>query len=139
MLENGFVAYIVPKRVNGFGEGWVAMAQTALDLLSQSDKLGLDDFRVLMALMARLDFENLLVINQSMLADTINMKRQNVNRSIKQLLSIEVLLEGPKIGISRSYRLNPTFGWKGSAKNHVAALKEERAKKMKKANITGVI
>ena len=29
-----------------------------------------------------------------------------------------------KIGISRSYRLNPNFGWKGSAKGHREALHE---------------
>ena len=33
-------------------------------------------------------------------------------------------LEGPKIGVSRSYRLNPNYGWKGSGKNHKQALKE---------------
>ena len=38
-------------------------------------------------------------------------------RSIKRLIALGVILEGPKIGISRSYRLNPEFGWKGSARN----------------------
>ena len=35
-----------------------------------------------------------------------------------------MVLEGVKIGISRSYRLNPNFGWKGSAKGHREALHE---------------
>ena len=46
------------------------------------------------------------------------MNRHNVNRSIKKLIELGVILEGVKIGISRSYRLNPNFGWKGSAKGH---------------------
>ena len=41
------------------------------------------------------------------------MNRHNVNRSIKKLIELGVILEGVKIGISRSYRLNPNFGWKG--------------------------
>ena len=49
------------------------------------------------------------------------------------------MLEGPKIGISRSYRLNPEFGWKGSARNHVIALDQERKKRMANAGIKGVI
>ena len=46
------------------------------------------------------------------------MHRQHVQRSIKQLIQLGIILEGVKIGISRSYRLNPSFGWKGSAKGH---------------------
>ena len=40
------------------------------------------------------------------------MNRHNVNRSIKKLIELGVVLEGVKIGVSRSYRLNPNFGWK---------------------------
>ena len=38
-----------------------------------------------------------------------------------------------------SLRLNPEYGWKGSAKNHVACLDQERKKRMAKAGIKGVI
>ena len=40
------------------------------------------------------------------------MHRQHVQRSIKRLIQLGIILEGVKIGISRSYRLNPSFGWK---------------------------
>lgn len=138
VLEEGFVAYVAPKRKNGFGQRWMAMAQDAAMMLAQS-KLGADDFRVFMALVAKLDFENLLVLNQAELAREVGMQRQNVQRSLKRLLSMEVVLEGPKIGISRSYRLNPNFGWKGSARNHVTALQSHRIARMEAAGITGVI
>ena len=36
------------------------------------------------------------------------MNRHNVNRSIKKLIELGVVLEGVKIGVSRSYRLNLT-------------------------------
>ena len=52
------------------------------------------------------------------------MQRQNVQRSIKRLMELGVILEGVKIGVSRSYRLNPSFGWKGSAKGHREVLHE---------------
>ena len=47
--------------------------------------------------------------------------------------------KGPKIGRMVSLRLNPEYGWKGSAKNHVACLDQERKKRMAKAGIKGVI
>ena len=52
------------------------------------------------------------------------MNRHNVNRSIKKLIELGVVLEGVKIGVSRSYRLNLTSVGKGSAKGHREALHE---------------
>lgn len=138
VIGEGFVAYVVPKRKNGFREGWVAMAQGALAIFKQMTNV--DDFRVLMALLERLDFENLLVVSQAEIARDLEMHRQHVQRSIKRLIAMEALLEGPRIGINRSYRLNPHFGWKGSAKNHVIALHEERERRrrMQAANISDI-
>ena len=61
-------------------------------------------------MLARLDYENLIQVNQAEVAEQVGMNRHHV--------------EGVKIGISRSYRLNPNFGWKGSAKGHRQALHE---------------
>ena len=72
----------------------------------------------------RLDYENLIQVNQAEVSEQVGMNRHNVNRSIKKLIELGVILEGVKIGISRSYRLNPNFGWKGSAKGHREALHE---------------
>ena len=125
---DGFVAYILPKRQNGFGTRWMAMAQEALDLLANAGLNG-QDYRVLMKLLAKLDFQNLLVLNQAEIARELTMHRQHVQRSVKRLIGMGILLEGPRIGVSRSYRLNPRFGWKGSARNHVIALEEERKRR----------
>ena len=131
--NEGFVAYVVPKRKNGFREGWVAMAQGPLDLLAAADLDG-SDLRVLLHLLSRLDFENLLVINQVEIARGLSMRREHVNRSIKSLMNLGVLLQGPRIGIHRSYRLNPQFGWKGSAKSHVIALSDFRRERALQEN-----
>ena len=52
------------------------------------------------------------------------MNRHHVNRSIKKLIELGVVLEGVKIGISRSYRLNQTLVGKGQPKGHREALHE---------------
>ena len=119
----GFVAYVVPKRKNGFQKGWMAMAQEAMMMLAQSNLTG-NDMKVMWAMLARLDYENLIQVNQAEVAEQVGMNRHNVNRSIKKLIELGVVLEGVRIGISLSYRLNPNFGWKGSAKGHREALHE---------------
>jgi len=110
------------KIPNGFAGGWIAMAQGAMEMLAASDLRG-DDLRVLLLLMARLDFENLISLEQTAVAEKLGMHKQSVNRSIKRLVEIGCLLEGPKIGRSRTYKLNPSYGWKGSGKEHQKALR----------------
>ncbi|MGK3681339.1 hypothetical protein ACSLOD_27975, partial [Escherichia coli] len=39
------------------------------------------------------------------------------------LLDVGVIFEGPKVGRSKTYRLNEQFGWKGTVSNHKKALK----------------
>ena len=39
------------------------------------------------------------------------------------LLDVGVIFEGPKVGRSKTYRLNEQFGWKGTVTNHKKALK----------------
>jgi len=131
---DGFVAYVAPKKSNGFRDGWVAMAQQPMVELAKS-KLGSEALRVFLAIVGRLDFENMLLVSQAEIAAELGMKKPSVSRAIKQLLEVGVLLKGPRVGVHRSYRLNPHFGWKGSASNHQKALQE----RMKASRIKGVI
>jgi predicted transcriptional regulator len=105
-----------------FAAGWIAMAQGAMVELAMNIK-NVDDWRVLSMLLGFLDFENLIQVEQTGLAEKLGMQKQNVNRSIKRLVDLGCLLEGPKISRSRTYRLNPTYGWKGTGKNHQKALR----------------
>ena len=119
-----YVAVIQPKRRNGFSEGWAAMAQNALEYLAENRKvLGEEGFAVFAKLIGQMDTENYIQVNQTELGELLNMQRQNVQRAIKRLISLSVLLEGPKVGRCRTYRLNPHVGWKGSAAKHKKVLK----------------
>lgn len=125
VIEHGYTAVLMPKRRNGFGERWMAMGQDAASTMAEQGKeIGLDGFRVFMHLVSSLDFENLIQVSQAEIANRLAMKRPNVTRAIKRLIATGALLEGPRIGVHRSYRLNPSYGWKGSAKNHQSALQE---------------
>lgn len=117
--------------------GWFAMAHEAARALKQVRRV--EDFRVLMALLEHLDYENLITTNQAEIARELEMDRAQVNRALKRLIEAGAIFDGPKTGISKSYRLNPEFGWRGSGKNHIAALDVERRRRMENAGIKGVI
>ena len=90
------------------------MAQEAMMMLAQSNLTG-NDMKVMWAMLARLDYENLIQVNQAEVSEQVGMNRHNVNRSIKKLIELGVILEGVKIGISRSW-LNLTSGGKAQPK-----------------------
>lgn len=116
----GFVAVIRPKNKSSFQRHFT-MNQAAL--LTIANELNHDQMRVLMALLADLDYENYIQVAQMDIAEALNMQKTNVSRAIKNLLEFGVVIEGPKIGRSKTYRLNPQFGWKGTVSNHKKALK----------------
>ena len=63
-VVEGFVAYVVPKRKNGFQKGWMAMAQEAMMMLAQSN-FNRQRHEGYVAMLARLDYENLIQVNQA--------------------------------------------------------------------------
>lgn len=132
LLEGGYVAYVTPKRINAFVEGWLAMSQKALMALATSGLNG-EDLRVLLALIATLEFDNFILINQAEIARQLGMTRPAVNRAIRRLLEEGVLIKGQRVGVNVSYRLNPEYGWKGDARRHIIALDEYRKRSVKAA------
>jgi len=133
------VHVIVPaKRKNGFNKGWYAMATDAtgelINLVLQK-KLQPKDVLTLLAMLEVLELENYIRISQRHLAERLQMLPPNISRSIKALISNGILLLGPKVGNSSTFRLNPHFGWKGGALQHHKALRE----RMDAANISGVV
>ena len=134
ILEDSFVAVVQPKRHNGFTSGWIAMAQGPLEEVAvavATGRLQGKDRAVLDMLIARLDTANYIQVQQVEIADRLHMEKQHVNRSIRRLIEEGILVEGPKVGRSCSYRLSPEYGWKGSAKSHVKELAEYRKNRLK--------
>ncbi|QBY47014.1 MarR family transcriptional regulator [Arsenophonus nasoniae] len=115
-----FVAIIRPKQKSAF-ERHFTMNQAALLLIA--NELNHDQMRVLLALLADLDYENYIQVAQIDIAKALRMQKTHVSRAVKNLLEFGIILEGPKIGRSKTYRLNPQFGWKGTVSNHKKALK----------------
>lgn len=131
--------YFAPKRKNGFDE-WAAMGLLAQKQVALS---GLDGFtvKVYLYLTSLLDFENDVVINQSEIAREFNTKQPNVSKAIKSLVDFGILVKRELRGNIRSYRFNPNYVWRGSAKNHHKAIREQEDIEARKklANIVGVI
>ena len=74
------------------------MAQ-AMMMLAQSNLTG-NDMKVMWAMLARLDYENLIQVNQAEVSEQVGMNRHNVNRSIKKLIELGVILRASKSALA---------------------------------------
>lgn len=123
----GAMVFVPEKKRSPFGRDWFAMAQSAFDFLAMHRKvIGEEGFAVFCKVASRLDYENFIQINQAGLARELGMRPSNFSRAMKRLIGLEIVVKGPKVGVSQTYRLNPSVGWKGSGRNHFSALEEAR-------------
>lgn len=127
---DGVVVYCGVKH-NPYSKGWVMNSQEALELLATDKDLTGENYRVLLLLLSRLDFENWIQITQSEIVEKLDMKKQNVSRAILLLEEKGIILRGPKVGRSYAFRLNPYFGWKGKVRNLNDYRKEEEDRELK--------
>jgi hypothetical protein len=115
-LVEGVTVFVGQRAPHSYGDRWMQMSQDALTVIARDQDLTLVDHRVFASLNARLDFENWLAVSQASVARELDLDPAQVSRSLSKLRRKRILLDGPKIGRSRTLRLNPQFGWKGSVR-----------------------
>lgn len=113
-LHQGMIPVFIGRKISSpYGSSWMQINQDFLkELASRKDVTG-EVLRVFLYLNSRLEFENLIQVPQVEIAEDLDLNKQNVNRAIKQLEDLGIIIRGPKVGRSSSWRLNPQAGWKG--------------------------
>lgn len=117
--ENGEIEQwaMVPLKRKVITGGFFMAIQEGFIWISQLEGIKLQEMRVLLYIMGKLDFENYINISQKQVAEALGMKKQNVSAAFKTLEKYGIIHKGPKVGLSWTYRLDPNFGYKGRAKN----------------------
>ena len=90
---------------------WFAFFQKSAVYLAQN--LGKDELKVFMYMLAKMDYSNIIRVTNKNIATNLEMKPANVSRAIRNLLAKNVIAVQEWYGISRIYRMNPTFLHKG--------------------------
>ena len=116
----------LPYRPRHSQRFFMAFLDGLLQISKDNDITGAD-MRVLMYLFGHLDFENFIHVSQQEVAEYVGMQKQNVSRSMKKLITKGIILDGPKVGRMKTYRLSHDLGWKGK----VTSLDEYRRSRMK--------
>lgn len=119
LLEGGVLVY-VPQRAK-VKEGWFMGFQAGFLELAKDEALRGQTLVVLLALFAKLDFENYIALSQAELGRELSLRPERISECISRLKARGVILPGPKVGTAQTYRLNPGYAWKGNVKNLEAA------------------
>ena len=124
LLEGVNVATFRPRLK--IKERYMLLFQDAFQKLAADREIRGETLRVLMALIAKLDFDNYLNFSQRQLAREMNLHQPAVARGMQQLIERGLVLKGPPGENKRStYRLSHNLAWRG----RVRSLEEARQKR----------
>ena len=113
-IHEGVVPVLCGTKLQSpYGDRWMQFNQEFLTELAARRDLGNQALRVFIYLNGRLDFQNVIQVEQTEIAQVLGMQKQNVNQAIKRLEEFGIIIRGPKVGRSSSWKLNPMAGWKG--------------------------
>ena len=135
--DTGELEWMVPikpkKRITG--GAWMAIYQESAIWISRI-KPPYEVVRVFLNMVGKLDYNNYIRISQTDLAKELGMKQQNVSRAIKKLIELDVIAEGPRAGLSKTYIMNPNIGIKGKQKQQkiIDYAEKKRAREQEKEN-----
>ena len=111
--DDGNIKGYFPIKDKNLGRDWIAMYQSALKTLAKWN-LPSEQYRVMLELLSETDFDNYIRISQTKLAEELNMQQSHVSRAIKKLKELNIIVEGPRAGLNKTYRLNPYIAHKGT-------------------------
>ena len=114
---NGNIKGYFPIKEKNLGKDWLALYQQAISKIADMN-LSNEQYRVLLKLFAKVDFNNYLRVSHNEIADELNMQRPNVSKAIKVLKEKCIIVEGPPAGKFKTYRLNPYIAMKGKDRDN---------------------
>lgn len=127
-LDTGEILDGIPVYVQAkvkWKENFFMGIQEAFLALARDEEIRGRTRSVLDYLFGNLGFENYICVQQKEISQELKIDKSDVSKAIKILIKKEIILPGPKLGRTTSYRLNSNYGWKGKVKN----LADERSKR----------
>lgn len=101
------------EKMNG-GE-FIVVFQKAIEKIVLDANLGKNEYRILLYLMAKTEFEREINDTLYNIAKAINLDQGNATKAMKKLESIGIVVRNIKL---RTFRLNYELAYKGQAKNY---------------------
>ena len=120
--KEGYFVYIAYPKPKITGNRWMMTFQDSLAIIATDDDMTGQTLKVMLLLMANLEFENYITIKQVAIAKELKMDKSDVSKAMRLLVEKGIILK-VKEGTTTGYKLNPNYGWKGKVSNMEAEKK----------------
>lgn len=103
---------------------WQEQSEIGVSVVEQAKMerpLTQTEYRVRDYLLGTIGLGNYVYVNQAEVARELRLARSNVSVAIKRLIELQIVLQGPKVGRSNTYMLNPAYCYFGRIENGVKA------------------
>lgn len=118
--------YLQKPKKRRYTERWLLLWQTSSEGLGVSieeqaisGRLTATDYRVRDFIMCRVGIGNFVHFSQTEAAQILGIKQPNISKSLKKLIKMGIVLEGPKSGKFKTYQINPAMVFAGSLSNGI--------------------
>jgi predicted transcriptional regulator len=115
-IKDGYFVYVAYPKPKIRNTRWMMTFQDSLEIIATDSDITGQTLKVMLLLMANLEFENYIPIRQVTIAQKLKIDKADVSKAIKLLVNKEIILK-VKEGTTTGYRLNPNYGWKGKVEN----------------------
>lgn len=120
-IGSALVEKRLPRAPSPYGDDWMQSHQRALLQIAADRELRGIPSAVYLYVSAKLDYHNYFCVSPTDISRDINVGRNSATAALQLLAKKDILLGGPKVGNTKSFKLNPLYGWRGS----VIGLKKE--------------
>lgn len=124
-------AYFTPPKAKNYPARWLLLWQDESEVgLSMTEQAKMEkpltqtEYRVRDYIMGTIGIGNFVYVNQAEVARELRLDRAKVCHAIKRLISLGILICGPKSGRSNTYMVSPVFCFSGGLGH---GIKERRA------------
>lgn len=106
--------------------GWFMAFDAGFKEMSMDKELRGIPQAVFLYLMGSMAFENFVAIEQKEICEKLQLEKAQSSKAFKTLVEKGLLIKGPKIGRSGSYKINFNYAWRGKSNNLKKAKKTAR-------------
>lgn len=111
-FEQGDLVIICKSKTPARGLNRMTFLLDSIEIIAKDERLTHTDYRVLMFMLARMDFENWIHLSLKVMEDQLKIAKSHISSAIKNLVEYKYIMK-EKVGRNNYYRFNPEHGWKG--------------------------
>ncbi|MCG8740060.1 hypothetical protein G1L22_13235 [Tenacibaculum finnmarkense] len=134
-IDNNKITVNKKDKLNGLSEFVFIFQKTVFEII-KSGELGKNEYRILLYLMAKTEFEKEINTTPYRISKELKMQQSPVGVAIRNLSKLNILIRDKEL---KTFRLNYEIGFKGSPRNYKKLQFQDKPLEIKPSNQTTIL